>query len=648
MKREQSFAIIGVYLHSTCDPKYKKSLKDNTFYSFDNLYIYQHGEIKAPAMDESCIYNDFYGKNIKISAIVGKNGSGKSSVLELIYRAINNIAFVLVSRENRPSAEYLYYIDNLVADLYFTINDETGKIECDKDNVTIRLSDKKSYAFCKTDPSNSSIKSKEILKQLFYTIVTNYSIQSFISNDYKSELAINYIENENPAAIWIDGLFHKNDGYITPIVFNPYRANGILDLNKEYNLTNYRLSALLIEAHNTKKVFLEGYKLNDIEYKINEYKIKEKFTSKNKSDNIDNIIQLFIYNMTNNAKRCYGQIILERCNYRLNQDNKNKNIAFMYLIHKILSIAAKYPSYTKFYNTAFLKGYASEANKEQEDSLIELINTINTDNSHITIKIKQIKHYIASLDTLKMGKQLECDFKYSEYSKAINAPSKLTSLSAIMEYLPPSFYDIDIKLDQTTNGKKTNIPFNRTSSGERQFVYTMTTLIYHIKNILSIKDKERASYRNINLVLDEIEICFHPEYQRLFINQLVSFIKRLKLNTHCNFNIIIATHSPFILSDIPSRNILYLEDGDVVNADQFKNPFGANINDILYQSFFLNNGFMGEFAKNKIVSLLRYLSTEKLKNDVFWNKTKADQFIEIVGEPIIQDQLRLLFNEKFN
>lgn len=32
---------------------------------------------------------DFYGENIIVSAILGKNGSGKSSLLDIIYRVIN-------------------------------------------------------------------------------------------------------------------------------------------------------------------------------------------------------------------------------------------------------------------------------------------------------------------------------------------------------------------------------------------------------------------------------------------------------------------------------------------------------------------------------------------------------------------------------
>lgn len=54
-----------------------------------------------------------------------------------------------------------------------------------------------------------------------------------------------------------------------------------------------------------------------------------------------------------------------------------------------------------------------------------------------------------------------------------------------------------------------------------------------------------------------------------------------------------------MLSDMRKSNIIYLEDGYKKGKENLMNPFGANINDILAQSFFLDDGFMGDFAKNK-------------------------------------------------
>ncbi|OAV65548.1 putative ATP-binding protein involved in virulence [Bacteroidales bacterium Barb4] len=189
-----------------------------------------------------------------------------------------------------------------------------------------------------------------------------------------------------------------------------------------------------------------------------------------------------------------------------------------------------------------------------------------------------------------------------------------------MRFLPPPFFEYDIKLNKTEKGKVipgTPIPFKSMSSGEKQFIYAVSTLIYHIKNLLSIEQSDRVKYRHINLILDEVELCFHPEYQRLFINKLINTIKRIDLIADCDFNIIMATHSPFILSDIPKCNVLFLKEGKQCDEMQ-EDTFGANIHSLLQNAFFLNNG---EIDEN--------LYTE----------------IKLVSEPFIRSQLLKLYKE---
>lgn len=110
-------------------------------------------------------------------------------------------------------------------------------------------------------------------------------------------------------------------------------------------------------------------------------------------------------------------------------------------------------------------------------------------------------------------------------------------------------------------------------------------------------------------------------------------------------NVIVVTHSPFVLSDIPKGNILYLDEGNNVTGEKHLNTFGANVNELLNQSFFLSGGFMGEFAKMKIESLVSYLKSDGPNN--IWDEEKARDLIELVGDEVIQFQLRQLFAMKF-
>jgi predicted ATP-dependent endonuclease of OLD family len=278
--------------------------------------------------------------------------------------------------------------------------------------------------------------------------------------------------------------------------------------------------------------------------------------------------------------------------------------------------------------------------------LQELITEINKDKSHITTKIRQTRSLLDSVSRKSMvidSKEIDLQ----EYYQNVYNGKCPKNLTGIMNTLPPPFYTPHIVLTKKIDKKQ--IEIEKMSAGERQFIYMFSTYIYHLCNLLSIQDSKRIKYRNVNLVFDEVEICFHPEYQRTFINKLLSTLDRIGLTRNCAFNVIIATHSPFILSDIPQSNILYLEEGADVSDTIKVNPFGANINDILRQSFFLKNGFVGEFAKQKILSLVDYLSPDTDNNKNEWTKESSKYFIDNqIGDEIIKEQLSRLYHTKFD
>lgn len=302
-----------------------------------------------------------------------------------------------------------------------------------------------------------------------------------------------------------------------------------------------------------------------------------------------------------------------------------------------------------------LKNFNTPTNSETADLTNRLVKKIRKDKSHISLKVRQMLHFIDSFTAKRLDTQsLQLDkITYYDYVGAVAINRKLNSMSEIQEYLPPSLFRIDITLDKYENNKKKNaepISINRLSSGERQYLYTFSTYIYHILNLLSIQDSHRVRYRRMSLIFDEVEICFHPEFQRRFIDELLGYIKRLGMNRHATFCITIATHSPFILSDIPQSNILYLDNGKTADSSEFKNPFAANICDVLFQSFFLKNGFTGEYARKKVNNLLKYLHEPHKR--ISKNKSNEINFLKrIIGDPFINmhiEQLMSLNHEKDN
>ena len=235
-------------------------------------------------------------------------------------------------------------------------------------------------------------------------------------------------------------------------------------------------------------------------------------------------------------------------------------------------------------------------------------------------------------------------FTYQDYENKLALHNPEMSVYDRLHILPPSFFAEEVMLERKEEGKTKGmiIPLRKLSSGERQFLFTTSCVIYHLMNLRSVR-KDRPKYRNYNVVLDEVEICFHPEYQRTFLRDLILLINRTGITDKCGINILMTTHSPFILSDIPQTNILYLEDGKRRHHEDFKKPFAANVNDILYQDFFMKKGFMGALAQHKILRLVKFLSSEEVTRESY-DMELADRLIEKVGDPLLKSKLVSLLN----
>lgn len=172
-------------------------------------------------------------------------------------------------------------------------------------------------------------------------------------------------------------------------------------------------------------------------------------------------------------------------------------------------------------------------------------------------------------------------------------------------------------------------------------------MIYHLRNIDSVIDKKR-SYENVNVIFEEIELYFHPEYQRLVVKMLVEKLQKIDFNHIKRVNVIFVTHSPFILSDIPICNVLFLKDGKPAIRKIQENTFGSNIHGLLKNGFFLPSLPMGEFAYDKINELFERLNGYKLDPN---NRELRDWFysnIMRVGEPYLREQLMKLYNMHYS
>jgi len=163
--------------------------------------------------------------------------------------------------------------------------------------------------------------------------------------------------------------------------------------------------------------------------------------------------------------------------------------------------------------------------------------------------------------------------------------------------------------------------------------------------VISIYDVIIKSGNNL-IALDEPDLSLHPNWQKAYINEIMNLFK----NIDGKYHILFTTHSPFLLSDIPKENVIFLdtyENGNCKVVDGLKDKkqtFGANIHTLLSDGFFMENGLMGDFAKGKIDKAIKLLNSPNKLDDK--ELKYCEQIISIIGEPIIKNQLQRMLDSK--
>lgn len=741
-----------------CKDYAMKCLHTAETYYFSNMFdVAENGRIvrrteRGMGADERLYQINGGPTKLMLSAIVGKNGDGKSSIVELMMRLINNYAASTLGMMKEPGslvivkgvcAELFYLLDKGIYRLYDREGEGIARLE--KVATILRNGDVRMLARPEAVDSTGQLED-----EFFYTMVSNYSHYSYNVNDFRSEWARSQGMNQtSDERCWLYHIFHKNDGYRTPLVLNPYRNRGIIDINREAFLTQQRLISLFLDAEapgRGRPTFREMYgkvashvALEDPGIsKLQEKTIKEYFTwVKNDSllDDVINRTKVRSHNLVDggevyinsdecisllkiisnkwiqsnkillgkiqkwdkdekNKKSALGEdrgfltensdlsnwmVELEQTNFGEKEEEKkallreiepfktfnmsqlqriglikvvceavagkmkgcqvneedqfyltSKVIALdyddltmrqkceHYIVYKIISIFETYiQEYKKphrFFNS-LINGNQKIPTTYIANGIDKLWADIKQRPSHVTLKLRQAlyyrKHYLkGNADCFEL-----LNLQYLDESARINAALNqgrqadeeilyliipLDSLkneirdSRDLERLPPPIYYTHVVFTSQEDSDKVMM-METLSSGERQRLVIISGIIYHLRNINTIDD-EGIKYHNVNVILEEIELYFHPESQRMFIKELVGMIERANLTEIKSVHILIVTHSPFVLSDILKSNVLMLEKGRPAKIEQPLRTFGANYYEMLDTGFFMEKGAIGEFA----------------------------------------------------
>ncbi len=281
-----------------------------------------------------------------------------------------------------------------------------------------------------------------------------------------------------------------------------------------------------------------------------------------------------------------------------------------YILKKLVRIAERYAPYASH----LVKKESQIIHSVNPKTIHAYIDDLYEDHSHITYKLKQAIYYLKYQDLVPKEKNfiLKLNELYENKEAIRVGGRKEIENVSFIELLPPPIDDINIKLaENDKNDKLTDFKF--LSSGEKQQIYAASSILYHLQNLDSVDREDLVTYTNLNFLLDEIELYYHPEMQRTYLAYLLKMLSRIEVRNINSINICMVTHSPYILSDIPNNYLLKLEDGQSSNEKESK-TFGANVHDLLANDFFMEKGFMGEYAKNEINKTIEALNFKSLNN----------------------------------
>lgn len=609
---------------------------------------------------------NFYGEKINnISVLVGKNGSGKTTLLDLLGMGRSDRLKHSID-ENTVKDEYLllYYlgIDDDGNDLFGI--EVTGNNVLDNIITNYRPS---SYDDERYDRSKTSIGKIYKYENDTFVSIGKHFFDYKINNDSLSEIIqYAYIGESYRYSIRNRKFRRNNDGdylaerklYSKAAIYQKYLIlqkciNGeIQGLTCEKAIVRFQDK---IDYSYELDTYISDYSSENIE-KLSEnlYLKKLKFTFGQKIHSTKNHKYNYILDL-------YSRYILDMAITGLYYTCKRNNTikqpetpqTFQYtddeIINYITSLGScdstekrlgrpvNYEIETK--NIVDLSGILKKRYKDKIKYL-EVLGRYVCSRLHSDEEEAKEFQYLKSFEEIVEALlEIPENYFFSEYVEFNITKKHNPSLEKLLKIY--SYYDsAGINDTYSDIGNKLNLYFELLSEGEERFI----DIIAKINDCI----KPNENIRLLVLLLDEPDQSLHPEWSRRFIDIITQAIN--SMNFEGKIQLILSTHSPYLLSDILPSDICKLNRNNVnrtltisnTTDTEKANGLGANIYDLLNQEFFMDNT-VGEFATKKINF---YSKKIKELNQNSEDIPEIEYFIEQIGEPIIKNIMKKNLNAK--
>ncbi|MBD7910038.1 ATP-binding protein [Clostridium sp. Sa3CVN1] len=631
-----------------------------------------------------------YPKNINnITVLLGKNGSGKTTILDILGMNRDDRCYESIKRKDRSRSEVVdsYFMLYHIQDDYFCIEvmddlNQGDKItKLFKNNLSNFNFDELNGAFYKI-PISLIIKKDndnfQVVEHIFreyiplgYKITEKVGV-NYIVNTHSNRVNLqNYYTGKDEENYETDEYLFKRRYYLNPSIESQYKY--INRMKCEENL-QFRPQSVAIEIYpdceynlypilenKEMEIWIENLEealyiqksniLNNLILNEND-KVKKQTKTKTKKKYKD----LFILDT---LSRCIiYQFVKGVCDMIDDNNRKARNT------HTGVNLDIYNNTHIQFLNNLKNNQYAqcnSDSilghlvdKKSEYKNLIKVIEYYKRDKTLNDYgKLICISRYLYSRmeSEIGLGNDSRYELAIEEFFNELNGLEEyyfnkknihIKCNSQIDEKLVKVFkiYDKYIYNQYSDLNMRFKIKILNLSEGEKNFL----DLSSKIFDIVTKTEKNKLSI----ILLDEPDQSLHPEWSRRFIKYLCDEMKQYE---NKKIQIVLSTHSPFMVTDIMSEHVYCFENIKNVKEESkinicsmnkkgngIHNTFGANIYEILKDSFTLEKT-IGEFSYDIITQLIN-----SLKDDLNDCDREFEKFlVNSIGERLLRKKLQGMY-----
>lgn len=570
-------------------------------------------EFSIKELDNSLPKN-FFGNNIaNVTAIAGKNGSGKSSIMNILggYRS-----------QRRYDLEKNRYI------IVYRITDEFFLIECinfklhedefvSKENIYIGYYDSAKKDFKLIRPIDNTQREKFCyLSWKKHPLLKEHeeAFDSFVlrlkTMDTNNLIMFDYIRSEEFKRIFKFSIGSQNINITIQDVLK-HGLDDYLDPNNMDRSTNLIINKIQEYVGIKNEVFT----LN----------LVSKIHTCNKTEYILNVLRVIFV------------AFLEGCLHynNVHSDQNNKKVDLLAIDQNIN---------LKDSELLFNKSEMIRAIQFMDSKISELFH------SYQSTVLQKDRYFFHIQELIDLLEKIDTSFFITDTQISITNNS--------CDHILKDLYQRIDEFSSNYTPLKTVFmcEFGKFSEGEKQLIESYSVIA---KGLIEIQENK---YKVVYLLLDEVEAHLHPEWSRLYLSYLLKFLQAFR---NIRFQVILTTHSPYLISDLPKENIILLEKNEKTGkrtARKSNYGFASNYYDIMSDNFFLDDT-IGEFAKQKINGCIQAINRisddlDKLANDelilhdglsLFIEESletieEQNKIIDLVGDKFIQKQLQQLLD----